>query len=272
MARRVPRCFALSTGGHLLSFTTAGDAGGWHVFDLTAISHSGADLTTAPHPIKLGSTVAVYTTDSSKHLHDFYKPIASNWADIDITHQTGENAIFGVPYAYGGNSIQTVGTSAGGHLITFVQAVNPDGTLTFGVQPGWADLTQLSGNTELPFGTADPVVATGNKVNIFVDDKHDNLVDFTKTPTGPWQVATIAALGIADETPSVLWSPSAGWHVVVNIGGSGLVDYTSGSDVSALNANPVPHGINAFGDPSVIAVGSGLPTLLTFSDRFVVLG
>lgn len=216
--------------------------------------------------------MAVYTTDSSKHLHDFYKPIASNWADIDITHQTGENAIFGVPYAYGGNSIQTVGTSAGGHLITFVQAVNPDGTLTFGVQPGWADLTQLSGNTELPFGTADPVVATGNKVNIFVDDKHDNLVDFTKTPTGPWQVATIAALGIADETPSVLWSPSAGWHVVVNIGGSGLVDYTSGSDVSALNANPVPHGINAFGDPSVIAVGSGLPTLLTFSDRFVVLG
>jgi hypothetical protein len=118
--------------------------------------------------------VHVYATDNNKHLHDFYKPISTNWQDIDLTNQTGAHAIFGMPYAYGGNSIQTVSTTASGDLETFVQGVFSDGTINTSVRPAAFDITQLSGGTEFPFGTSSPVVTGNSTVNIFVDDTHSS--------------------------------------------------------------------------------------------------
>ena len=210
--------WALSPAGHLLSFTTTSDGGNWQVFDLTGFSGSRAVLTTAPHPIAFGSTVHVYATDNNKHLHDFYKTVSDNWRDIDLTNTTtgAPHAIFGVPFAYGGNSIQTVSTSASGDLEIFIQTVFSDGTINFNVRPSAFDITQLSGDTEFPFGTSSPVVTGNSTVNIFVDDTNSNLVDFTKTPTGPWQVSTVASLGQRNLTPSALWNASLGLHVVTN--------------------------------------------------------
>lgn len=208
----------LSPAGHLLSFTTTADGGNWQVFDLTGFSGSRAVLTTAPHPIAFGSTVHVYATDNNKHLHDFYKTVSDNWRDIDLTNTTtgAPHAIFGVPFAYGGNSIQTVSTSASGDLEIFIQTAFSDGAINFNVRPSAFDITQLSGDTEFPFGTSSPVVTGNSTVNIFVDDTNSNLVDFTKTPTGPWQVSTVASLGQRNLTPSALWNASLGLHVVTN--------------------------------------------------------
>jgi hypothetical protein len=260
--------FALSPAGHLLAFTTAGDGGSWQAFDLSALSGSHVRLTTAPHPLQFGSTVAVYATDSNKHLHDYYKPVTSNWQDVDITNQTSVHAIFGVPYAYGGNSIQIVSTSAAtGHLLIFIQAINPDGTLIFGIPPSWFDITQLSGNTESPFGTATPVVAAGNTVNIFVDDVHHNVVDFIKTPTANWQVSTVATVDAPIQTQSAFWSASTGLHVITNNNLGHLADYSTTADRPPFTASPLPSAGTAFGDPSLVAVaGPSGPTLLTFSN------
>jgi hypothetical protein len=262
--------FALSPAGHLLSFTTTLDGGNWQVFDLSTISGSGARLTTASHPIQFGSTVHVYATDNNKHLHDFYKPSSTNWQDIDLTNQTGAHAIFGVPYAYGGNSIQTVSTTASGDLETFVQVVFSDGTINSSVRPAAFDITRLSGGTELPFGTSSPVVTGDNTVNIFVDDTHSNLVDFTKTPTGQWQVSVIAFLGQRNLTPSAFWDgPLGTLHVLTNNSSGQLTDYVSTSSGPPFNPVTLPGaGGAAFGDPSLVGVANGQfgPTLVAFSN------
>jgi hypothetical protein len=263
--------FALSTGGQLLSFTALGDGPGngsnWSVFNLSAISGSGANLTTGPQAIAFGSTVHVYATDSNKHLHDFYKTLSGNWQDIDLTNQTGFHSIFGEPYAYGGNSIQIATTSSGGDLLTVVQTVRPDGTLVAGT-PSVTDITQQSGRTEFPRGTPKPVVTGDNTVNIFVDDTHGNLVDFSKTPTGQWQTAVVANVGQVNLTPAPMWSSQLGLHVITNNSAGQTINFGStapASDGPPFFGQTLPSGGQAVGDPSIAVISNG-GEIVTFSN------
>lgn len=253
--------FALSPAGHLLSFVALGDGGAsgnsWQVFDLSSFSGSSAFLTTGPQPILFGSTVHVYVTDSNKHLHDFYKTATGNWQDIDMTNQTGVHSIFGEPYAYGGNSIQVATTSSAGHLLTVIQSVNPDGTLQGGT-PFVADLTQLSGGSELPKGTPKPIVNSTNTVNIFVDDTRGELVDFIKTPTGNWHTAPIANVGVVNMTPAPIATSGDSFEVLTNNSAGSLIDYLStGGSPFGSQTLIEPQASPAVGDPSMVAVGSG---------------
>lgn len=264
--------FALSPAGHLLSFVALGDGAAsgnsWQGFDLSAMSGSSAFLTTGPQPIQFGSTVHVYVTDSNKHLHDFYKTASGNWQDIDMTNQTGVHSIFGEPYAYGGNSIQTVTTSSGGDLLTVIQSVNPDGTLVRGfrgilLKPFVADLTQLSGGSEFPDGTPRPIVTSTSTVNIFVDDTNGNLVDFIKTPTGNWQVASIANVGEVNLTPAPIATSGNSFEVVTNDSAGNLIDYLStGGSPFGSQTLIEPQASPAVGDPSMVAVGTGSTSTL----------
>ena len=265
--------FALSPAGHLLSFTTGFDGQasgfGWQVFDLSALSGSGAKLTTGPQPILVGSTVHVYATDNNKHLHDFYKPISDNWSDIDLTNETGVHSIFGEPFAYGGNSIQIVTTSAGGDQLVEIQGVNPDGTLAHLFDPPFvADITALSGGAERPRGTPRPVVTGDNTVNIFVDDTAGDLVDFTKTPTSQWQATPIAYLGEVNLTPAPVWDPVLGLHVLTNDANGTLVDYSTSSSSQPFHVQVLAHAPGlATGDPTMTVVGTGTgPELAVYNN------
>ncbi|MBV9379351.1 MAG: hypothetical protein JO242_01595 [Streptosporangiaceae bacterium] len=268
--------FALSPAGHLLSFTTTGDGGNWQVFDLSGFSGSTAVLTTAPHPIQFGSTVDVYATDNQKHLQDFYKPLTANWQDLDLTSQTRAHAIFGVPFAYGGNSIQTVSNSGTGDLEITVQGVFPNGLINPSVKTSTFDITQLSGHQWFPGGVSSPVVAGGSTVNIFVEAGNNfvpalHLIDFTKTPAGQWTANDIAPLSRSGVplTPSAIWDPSVGLHAVINDDFGELTDYSTGSTSPPLSAAALPSAGTALGDPSLVRVASGPsgPTLLTFSNH-----
>jgi len=263
--------FALSPSGALLSFTTLGDgqASGntWQVFNLSSFSNSSAILATNPAPIQFGSTVHVYATDTAQHLHDFYKTLTGNWQDIDLTGETGVPSSRAQPYAYGGNSIQTVTTSSAGDLLTVIQTVNPDGTIDFSTSPGVFDITQLSGGSERASGTPRPVVTGDNTVNIFVDDTGNRLVDFTKAPSGPWQVSTIATVGQANMTPSPVWDPSAGLHVVTSNNAGQLTDYSTTSTAPPFSSSILPAaGAPAVGDPSMVAIAQPSTALVTFSE------
>jgi len=252
-----------TTKRHLLAFTTSGDGGSWQVSDLSVLSGSGASLTTTPNPIQVGSTVHVYVTDNNKHLHDFYKPINANWTDQDLTNQTSVHAIFGRPYFYGGNSIQTVSTSDTGDLETFVQVVNPDGTINFGAGTSVTDITQVSGTGIQPKGTPSPVVV-GSTVTIFVDSTSDTLVEFFKTPTDNWQVFKVANLGKIDLTPSALFANGV-LHVVTNNNQGVMFDYTSTTLAPPFTSSALPNSIRpALGDPSLVNPGQG-SSLLTFN-------
>jgi hypothetical protein len=260
--------FALQNG-HLLSFVGLGDGGVWQVFDLSSLSGSGANLTTAPTPIVVGSTVHVYATDSNKHLHDFYKPITSNWQDIDLTNQTGVHAIIGRPYFYGGNSIQTVSTSSGGDLLTFVQIVNPDGTINFGAGTGVTDLTQVSGTGVKPLGISSSVVV-GSTVTIFVDSTSGTLVEFYKTPTSNWQVFSLLNLGQTNLTPATLFIGGS-LFVLSNTSGNQLFEGASTTLLPPFNFGGLPNlnnsgaSLDDVGDPCLSAPFGGNSALFAYN-------
>ena len=119
---------------------------------------------------------------------------------------------------------------------------------------------------------AKPVVA-GSTVNIFAGDLSGRLVDFTKTPSGPWQVSIIADFNPTPVwllTPAPVWDPSTGLHVVTpNLRGQ-LIDYFTASTGPPFSSRVLPlpapgSGLLNIPNPSVIAVGQPNTALVAFA-------
>jgi streptogramin lyase len=262
--------FALSPAGALLSFVAGGDGqasgNSWQVFPVGSYAGSTAVLDTAPAPIVFGSTVHVYSSDTSGHLHDFVKPSTANWSDIDLTSRVGGTPGGpATPYAYGGNSIQVAVNSAGA-LQTFVQRINPDGTPDASSTPAAFNITQISGGTESVSGTPRPVVTGDGTVNIAADDTSGHLVDFTKAPTGNWQATIIATLGVAGLTPAAIWDASAGLNIIALDTTGQLTDYHTAATAPPFSSRVLPTaGTRAAGAPAVIAIAQPGTTLITIA-------
>jgi streptogramin lyase len=214
--------FATSSSGQLLSFVEGNtNPGNWAVFNISSFSGSTATIG-KPTVDQFGNDLHVYATDTGHHLHDFVKAPTTNWQDMDLSSAVNpSNPVLALgdaqPYNYGGNSIQTAVTSApasgASHVLTFVEGVNPDGSLTGLFQV--FDVTVAAGQDNsngdpVPQTAPRPLVFGSNNppnVGIFVEDRAGLPVEYFKQPSpSQWMVVDVAS--VAGSGPAPLQTPA----------------------------------------------------------------
>ena len=110
------------SGFQLIAFVTTGNSHAYQVFNLTNLSshNNYCLLFTMPMPILVGTTVHIYLPDVQENLHDYQKTITGQWQDVNLG-----SGLVGVPYAFGGNSIQLAARPvAGSDLLSLIELVN----------------------------------------------------------------------------------------------------------------------------------------------------
>ena len=200
------------SGFQLIAFVTTGNSHAYQAFNLTNLSSHTTVLFTMPMPILVGTTVHIYLPDVQENLHDYQKTITGQWQDVNLG-----SGLVGVPYAFGGNSIQLAARPvAGSDLWSLIELVNPDGSLT-GSFSGF-DLTSIAQGTAVSGFPSPLTVGAGNTdVAIYSDDTRGHLVEYFKTQSAQWIERDQAVLGQAGSTPSVLYFPGSGPNGTVKI-------------------------------------------------------
>jgi hypothetical protein len=256
--------FALGGNGHLLSFVTTNNTFTYQVFDLTSLSGSIATLINSPAPIQFASTVHVFVTDSLHRLHDFVKPVSTNWQDVNFsTLLRGQIGVAPSPYAYGGNSIQidAVAGVTQGDLVTFVQLVNSDGTRSG--SPSVFDVTTMAHGTQIASLPRPLVVNNGADVAIFADDVNAALVQYFKAPSpSPWTEfnALLPHPGLTGLTPSAVFIPTDSTDRQVRLFSNSNVSHLFEYVLNPVTGAPAQSGadltfetgVSIFSDPSAV--------------------
>ena len=213
----------------------------------------------------LGSNPADAATIPAWHLTQYSQTATGKWTADDATALTGgTEPISGSAASYmSGGVLNAFVEGLNGHLLQYVET--PTGSWTV------YDITQTASGNETVAGTPAVYVNSGGVVNVFVEGTNGHLLQYYKTPTGPWQVydLTLAAGGTETVagTPAVYVNGGGVVNVFVDGTNGHLLQYINTGSWQVYDLTQAAGGTqDVAGTPAIYVNGGGFNLFVTGTD------